>query len=95
MSAPQPRTIVVQGNEAIALRPAAKPVVVRVFFRPDEKGIPKTGPIHFAPSLQIAELGVLVLAVERDSSGQAFAACAPATAVPVALSPGDILGVVI
>lgn len=83
------------GREAIALRPGAKPVLVRVAFLPDDKGIPRTGPVPFAQTLQIAELGVLVLAVERDASGHAFAACAPATAVPVVLSPGDILGAVV
>lgn len=85
------RDVVVHGADPVELRPGQRPRVIRVAVLPDDKGLPKSGPLGFVQGLQIAELGAHVLAVERSDGGFVAAVC-PAGSYPVVLTPGDILG---
>jgi hypothetical protein len=91
----RPRDIVVAEAGAVELKPHHRPRTIRVAILPDDKGVPKTGPLAFLQSLQIAELGVAVLAMERTGPAGTVAAVASAGAYTVVLSPGDILGTVL
>ena len=84
------RELVLVADGPIELRPGARPQAVRVSVVPEDRAA-KPGPVAFVASFQIAELGVHVLAVERDGRG-ALAAVTTAGAYSVVLTPGDVLG---
>lgn len=85
---PAPAILRVEGGGIRELPAGERPAIV--VLRP-VPGL-KPGPVAFLPSLQAAESGVLVHAVELAPGGTLVAACSAIGTRTAVIAPGDILG---